>query len=161
MTLHSSLTLEPGRCNCAALRKASRRLSQLYDSILTPCGLRSTQFAMLSEIDKRTDDPPTIRDIADALVIDQSTIGQNLRPLEREGLVSLKQDPRDRRIRRVTLTKKGRSRFAEAQPLWRAAQDRFESRFGEQAAAELRSLLLGIARDPLLGGESAASAPEA
>ena len=82
------------RCNCAALRKASRRLSQLYDSALAPSGLKSTQFAMLAEIERRTDEPPTIRDLADALVMDQSTIGQNLRPLERDGLVSLQLNSR-------------------------------------------------------------------
>ena len=79
--------IEPDRCNCTALRKASRRMSQFYDSTLVPSGLRSTQFAMLAELDRRADTPPTIRELSEALVMDQSTIGQNLRPLGREGLI--------------------------------------------------------------------------
>ena len=99
--------IEPNRCNCTALRKASRRMSQFYDSTLVPSGLRSTQFAMLAELDRRADTPPTIRELSEALVMDQSTIGQNLRPLGRERLISLVQDEADRRSRRVKITRPG------------------------------------------------------
>ena len=144
------LPIEPNRCNCVALRKASRRISQFYDSALASSGLRSTQFAVLVELDRRADAPPTIRELSEVLVMDQSTIGQNLRPLEREGLIALVQDEADRRSRRVKLTRTGRSRLAAAQPLWRAAQQSFENGFGKRAAAELRSVLVKIARDPSL-----------
>ena len=87
--------IEPNSCNCAALRKASRRMSQFYDAALAPCGLKSTQFAVLAEIERRAEMPPTIRDLAERLVMDQSTIGQNLRPLEREGLIALVTDASD------------------------------------------------------------------
>ena len=119
------LVIEPNRCNCAALRKASRRISQFYNSALASAGLRSTRLAVLVELDRRTDEPPTIRELSEALVMDQSTIGQNLRPLEREGLIALVQDEADRRSRRVKLTRTGRSRLAAAQPLWSVAQQRF------------------------------------
>jgi DNA-binding MarR family transcriptional regulator len=112
---------------------------------------------MLTEIARHVAAPPTIRELAEALVMDQSTIGQNLRPLQREGLVALVQDEADRRSRRITLTKAGRSRFAAAEPLWRVAQERFESGFGKRAAAELRTVLGTIARDPSLAGEGESS----
>jgi DNA-binding MarR family transcriptional regulator len=159
MAMASSPANEPNRCNCAALRKASRRISQFYDSMLAPSGLKSTQFAMLTEINRCADAPPTIRELAEALVMDQSTIGQNLRPLEREGLIALVQDEADRRSRRIELTKAGRVRFAAAAPLWSVAQARFESGFGKDAAAELRAVLTTIARDPSLAGESERSLP--
>jgi DNA-binding MarR family transcriptional regulator len=145
--------LERNRCNCAALRKASRKLSQFYDATLAPSGLKSTQFAILVEIERRANAAPTIRDLADALVMDQSTIGQNLRPLERDGLISLEYDATDRRRRQVKLTKYGRSRLTAAAPLWAEAQTRFESSFGKQEAGELRTTLLNIARDPTLGAD--------
>ena len=31
--------IDPTRCNCLALRKATRRMSQFYDSALAPSGL--------------------------------------------------------------------------------------------------------------------------
>ena len=156
--MNSSLG-EPNRCNCAALRKASRRLTQFYDAAVAPSGLKSTQLAMLSEIERRLDDPPTMRDLAEALVMDQSTIGQNLRPLEREGLVTLEQDARDLRRRYVKLTRKGRSRIAIARPLWEEAQTRFENHFGSLQAANLRNLLLNIAREPAFAGDDAEATP--
>ncbi len=73
--------IEPNRCNCTALRKASRRMSQFYDAALAPSGLRSTQFSILADLARRGDTPPTIRELSETLVLDQSTIGQNLRPL--------------------------------------------------------------------------------
>jgi DNA-binding MarR family transcriptional regulator len=157
MSVNPSL-VERGRCNCAALRKASRRVSQLYDAALAPSGLKSTQFAIFSEIELRASEPPTISDLATALVMDQSTVGQNLRPLERDGLISLKQDATDRRRRYVKLTRKGRVRFAAALSLWLGAQARFEHSFGEHEAATLRATLLNIARDQSLsGGDNPAS----
>jgi DNA-binding MarR family transcriptional regulator len=153
MTLDSLALIAPNSCNCAALRKASRRMSQFYDSALASSGLKSTQFAMLAEIERRADTPPTIRELSEKLVMDQSTIGQNLRPLEREGLISLVTDDADRRSRRVRLTKTGRARLAAALPLWSIAQQRFEDSFGKRAAAELRTVLGTIARDQTLVGE--------
>jgi DNA-binding MarR family transcriptional regulator len=146
MSINAEL-VERGRCNCAALRKASRRLSQAYDSALAPSGLKSTQFAILAELEFRNDEPPTMRDLAEALVMDQSTIGQNLRPLERDGLISLERDASDRRRRCVKLTKKGRGRLAAARPLWAGAQERFENLFGTREAAKLRATLLNIAHE--------------
>ena len=146
--------VEPGRCNCTALRKASRRMSQFYDAALAPSGLRGTQFAILVDLARRGDAPPTIRELSEAMALDQSTIGQNLRPLEREGLIGLVQDEADRRSRRIQLTKAGRARFFEARPLWLAAQEQFEASFGKRAAAELRSVLATVVSDPSLAAAS-------
>jgi DNA-binding MarR family transcriptional regulator len=125
-------------------------MSQFYDAALAPSGLRSSQFSILVDLARRGDARPTIRELSETLVLDQSTIGQNLRPLEREGLVALVRDETDRRSRRIKMTKAGWSRFAEARPLWHAAQEHFENGFGKRAAAELRSVLATVARDPSL-----------
>jgi len=138
------------RCNCTALRKASRRLSHLYDSVLAPSGLKATQYSILSEISRRGERPPTMRELADALVMDRSTLGHNLRPLERDQIVALEGATTDRRRKYVVLTRKGRDAFAGSKKLWRTAQARFEASFGIAEAAELRRILLGIAADTTL-----------
>jgi hypothetical protein len=38
------------QCSWTQLRKASRRLSQLFDAALAPCGLRTTQRAILRSV---------------------------------------------------------------------------------------------------------------
>lgn len=139
------------------MRKASRRLGQMYDAALAASGLRSTQFAVLAEIARHAEAPPTMRGLADALAMDRSTLGQNLRPLERDGLISITTAAADRRRRNIVLTQAGRARLDAARPLWSAVQARFEARFGEQAAADLRRVLMAIADDRALSADKESS----
>jgi DNA-binding MarR family transcriptional regulator len=137
--------IEFNRCNNTALRKASRRMSQVYDEFLAPTGLRSTQLSILAEIDRRPHEAPTIRELAAELIMDRSTVGQNLRPLERDNLITVGTNPSDGRSKRVALTSRGRAKVTEAHSLWCAAQTSFEKSFGAKAASLLRKNLLSIA----------------
>lgn len=138
------------QCNATAMRKASRRLTALYDSTLESSGLRSTQYAILSELNRLSDDPPTLRELADILVMDRSSLGHNLRPLERDGLIAMHKSIEDKRCINIMLTESGKSRFDEATPLWRNAQNRFKAVYGTKEAAGLRTTLLDIAYDDRL-----------
>ena len=126
-------------CNCTALRKASRRVSQLYDSALEPCGLRITQRAILSQIARSG--TPSLGELAEALVMDRGALTHNLKPLERDRLVEINVDPQDRRNRLVALTSAGRSKLEESGRLWKHAQDGFEAAFGAAKSAALRQAL--------------------
>ena len=141
---------EMSPCNGTAMRKASRRLTLLYDEALAPCGLRSTQYAILAELNRLEKFSPTILELAAALVMDRSALGHNLRPLERDGFLLLQTSPEDRRRRHVVMTSQGRAKLREARRLWRAAQNRFNAVFGEAEATRLRGTLLGIAHDERL-----------
>src|SRR4051812_27167217 len=79
----TSLVVVP--CNCYALRRASRRATQLYDQLLAPCGLRATQFSVLIEIQNRA--PVPLGVLAKHMMMEAATIGKNLRPLEADGYV--------------------------------------------------------------------------
>jgi DNA-binding MarR family transcriptional regulator len=138
-------TVPPDRCNNTALKKASRKLSQVYDDTVAPTGLKSTQVSVLFEIDRWNEAPPTMKDLAAALVMDRSTLGQNLRPLERDGLIALEEHPSDARSKHVVLTRAGKKKVAEAAVLWSQAQKRFEKIFGTKEAEALRTVLLAIA----------------
>jgi DNA-binding MarR family transcriptional regulator len=133
------------RCNNTALRKATRRVSQLYDSILAPTGLRSTQRSILLHI--AGFGSPTIGELAVALVLDRSALGHNLKPLERDGLLVLDVDAHDRRSRRARLTKKGENKLHQTAALWEIAQARFETKFGVEKARALRAALALIAAE--------------
>src|SRR3984957_781481 len=135
-------------CTCGSLRKASRRISQFYDTALAPMGIKSTQFSILSEVDRGSvAGPVTMCELATAMVMDRSTLGHNLKPLERDDLVVLRQARHDRRKRYVELTAKGKSLLPRARQLWRRAENRFERIFGKDPAAELREVLLNIANN--------------
>jgi len=133
-------------CTCGSLRKASRRISQFYDSALAPVGIKSTQFSILAEVERGSiDGPLTMCELATAMVMDRSTLGHNLRPLQRDELLSLRLAAADRRKRHVALTRKGKATLRRARRLWRTAEGRFEKIFGKRHAADLRAVLLSIA----------------
>jgi len=131
------------RCNGTALRKATRRVSQLYDEVLAPCGLRSTQRSILIQIARSG--MPTMGDLAESLVLDRSALAHNLKPLERDGFIAITTDPADKRSRLVGLTTRGETKLNESFPLWEKAQERFESAFGVEQAGALRAALALIA----------------
>jgi DNA-binding MarR family transcriptional regulator len=132
-------------CNCTALRKATRRVSQLYDSALEPCGIKATQRTILSQI-ARSGTPP-LGELAEALVMDRGALTHNLKPLQRDGLVKVSIDPLDRRNRLIALTAQGRAKLAESDALWARAQRGFEAGFGIAKSASLRKALEYLVSD--------------
>jgi DNA-binding MarR family transcriptional regulator len=126
-------------CNCTALRKASRRISQLYDAALAPSGIKTTQRAILTQVGRS--EPATVGELAGALVMDPGALAHTLKPLERDGLVDVAIDPVDRRNRLITLTRHGRAKLAETDALWEKAQQGFETAFGHTDSESLREAL--------------------
>lgn len=131
-------------CN-TAMRKASRRLTQIYDNALSEANLRSTQFAILSELSSRLNEWPSVTELAEIMVMERSTLGRNLKPLMRQDFIHLAEHPLDRRQHCVTLTDKGLQKLNDTKPLWLAAQERFSSMFGKDEEKVLRKILLSIA----------------
>lgn len=137
---------EAALCSCTSLRKASRRVSQLYDAILAPCGLRTTQRAILNNIARSGS--VSVGALAADLVLDRGGLAHNLKPLERDGYVRQDVDPRDRRTRLVSLTKEGHAKLRESERLWARAQKKFDKACGSSASsAALREALAHIASD--------------
>ena len=129
----------PEDCNCFAVRSAARHVTQLYDQLLAPAGLRVTQFSILAKLKRKG--PLTINVLADDMVMDRTTLGRNIRPLERDGLISIEPAASDRRAKEVHLTKAGENRLRAGLEAWAEAQARFEAGLGGKRAAELRTLL--------------------
>src|ERR1700761_3732693 len=127
------------RCHCTALRKATRRISQLYDTALAPSGLKTTQRSILAQL--RRSEPSTVGDLAEALVMDSGALAHTLKPLERDRLVAIAIDPDDRRNRLISLTRQGRARLAESDAPWAKAQSGFEAAFGRVESESLRAAL--------------------
>lgn len=129
-------------CNNLALRKASRYLGATYDKALAPLGLRATQFSTLQLLSVH--EGMTITRIADMIAMDRTTMASNLKPLEREGLVTIEPSATDRRARIVTITPGGVARMKAALPLWESAQAEFEKKFGAEDAARMRAFLEAV-----------------
>ena len=121
------------------MRQAARHVTQLYDQFLAPSGLRATQFAILSTL--RRTGPLTINVLARELVMDRTTLGRTMQPLEREGLIAVKPGKSDRRAKELQLTDSGAARLRLARKGWVKAQARFEQAYGADKASALRDML--------------------
>ncbi|WP_088342653.1 MULTISPECIES: MarR family winged helix-turn-helix transcriptional regulator [Rhodomicrobium] len=137
-------------CIAAAMRAASRRLTLLFDEALAPSGLRVTQFHILSELERRASEPPTVSELAEILTMERSALGQTLRPLERDGFIALGRDKRDGRRRLIQLTPVGGDAVARGRPYWAKAHAQFQCFFGDAPLAALRTTLRDIAENPSL-----------
>jgi len=137
----------PELCNCLAVRQAARHVTQFYDQCLAPTGLRTTQFSILAKL-KRLG-PMTINALARDLVMDRTTLGRNILPLERERLIEIAAGRADRRSKELHLTEAGLARLNDGIERWTEAQARFEAAFGEARAAEMRSLMRDVSTTEL------------
>ncbi|MBK0393797.1 MarR family winged helix-turn-helix transcriptional regulator [Ramlibacter algicola] len=134
----------PHPCYSLAVRQAGRWITQLYDQHLAEVGLTSSQFGVLSHLDRLG--PVGLAALAQAMVMDRTTLTRNLVPLERDGLVEIVPGQDDRRRKDLTLTPAGRDKLKAARPHWRSAQASFEKHFGAEDATALRSLLHAVPR---------------
>lgn len=148
-------------CANSGVRRAARQLGQLFDDMIEDSGLRATQFSLLAQI--RVGGRPALGTLAALMVMDLSALGHTLKPLLRDGLVSVSPDDADRRVRRVALTAAGEARLAAAEAQWRRAQQRFEMLLGAEDAATLQRILGRVASAEFgaafRAGEDAAGTP--
>ena len=135
----------PAACNCLALRQAARHVTQFYDLFLAPSGLRTTQYSILARLHRKG--AITINALAAELVMDRTTLGRNILPLQRDGLVAAGPGRSDRRSKELRLTAAGIARLRAGRKGWEEAQARFESAFGVRRARKLRTLLHTVATD--------------
>ena len=131
----------PTTCMGLHIRRASRILTQAYDSALSPAGLVVNQFTMLVAI--QLFGPLPITHLAQELFADQTTVTRNIKLLEKQGLVAIAPGE-DRRIKLVSLTFEGQTTLAKAVPLWEQVQMELEQHFGEQKWQTLLSLLSAV-----------------
>ena len=130
-------------CACSTLRRATRMVTAAYDSALAPVGLRITQFAVLRALARLG--PLPVSRLAAEIALDRSTMGRNLDPLERRGLVRVEVGDRDLRERVAFLTAEGEAAIAAAVPYWRQAQGRINALVAPAAITLLAEKLGSLA----------------
>jgi len=121
----------------------SRAVTQLYDDILRPSGLRVTQFSILGAIARLG--AANLGQLESMLAIDQTTLTRSLNLLERDRLIERVPHP-DGRIKAMTLTSKGRKALEAARPLWARAQDKVLRELGTTAWADAKRRLAHLLR---------------
>jgi DNA-binding MarR family transcriptional regulator len=129
-------------CLCLHVQRAARALARRFDEALRPLGITSGQFSLMMSLNRP--EPPTIGSVSSLLAMDRTTLTAALKPLERQGLVSVTVDEKDRRGRRLALTSAGQAVLARAVPVWRAGHQAVEAGLPGEAEA-LRTALRALA----------------
>src|SRR6202451_4500491 len=89
-------------CLCLHVQRAARALARRFDEALRPLGLTNGQFSLMMSLNRP--EAPGMGVVVELLAIDRTTLTAALKPLERRGLLKVKEDPADRRGRRLSLT---------------------------------------------------------
>jgi DNA-binding MarR family transcriptional regulator len=125
-------------CTSLKLRMASRALTQVYDEVFRPLGIKSTQFSLLRMIQRHG--PITFQALAEKMALDQTTLPRSLRTIEKDGYVRIEKGE-DRRERLVSITSKGTAALERAVPLWQKAQALVRAKFeGERLDQLMKDL---------------------
>ena len=124
-------------CICTALRQAAAQSTSHYDAMLAPAGVKVTMFRLLRRINDATN--LSISALAADVGLDRSTLGRNLRVLERQSLIKMSVGE-DGRKRMISLTDMGRVTLVAAAPLWRRAQADYAQMIGADTMALLERL---------------------
>jgi DNA-binding MarR family transcriptional regulator len=127
-----------GPCTCSQARRFARKLSSLYDALLSPEDLTITQYSLLADIERAGQLSHAV--LAEKVGMDRTTLTRNLRPLTRAKWVTA-ETGEDRRQRLLQLTAAGRRKLLRSLPLWEEAQQQFLSQIGTESLHELRTLL--------------------
>lgn len=122
------------RCTCFALRRASRRASQIYDRELAHVDLSLNGYSIL----RRVREAKSLTQLADELGMDRTTVTRNLKPLLHAGLISEQRSRDDARKKWFAITAAGRRLLVRAEPHWQQAEDRIDALFGATKAHALR-----------------------
>ena len=122
-------------CTCGTLRRASRAVTNLYDLVLAPSGLRLTQFLVLKALHERGKIAQC--DFARDQDVAVETLSRRFGALRRKGLVEMRLGARHGE-RIYNLTAEGQQAFAGALPYWERAQERLRNVLG---TSDTRTLL--------------------
>jgi DNA-binding MarR family transcriptional regulator len=129
----------PDLCHCHAARRHARLLTRLYDRHLSAVDISISQFSILALIEERPQ--ILIAELAEAMVMERTTLVRALKPLQSEGYVaSHAEGPRS--AIRLSLSVKGMTKLKEAEPYWEAAQREREGQVGEDMAVSIRNTIL-------------------
>ena len=143
-TLPYETTLEVrDTCLCLHTQRAARALARRFDEALRPAGLTNQQFSLLMSLNRP--EPPPMAPVAKLLGMDRTTLTAALKPLERQGLLKIETNARDRRTRLLVLTAKGRDALALALPIWRKTHRAIEAASPAFDAEALRQSLKALA----------------
>lgn len=116
-------------CVCFNLRRVTRIVTQFFDAEMRRQGIRSTQGTILSALHGAG--TSTMAELGEFLGMERTTLLRNLRPLQRDGFVSIDGGGHGGPVE-LSLTAKGRKQIEKIAPAWETAQRTAVQVLGEE-----------------------------
>ncbi len=129
-------------CHSAHLRRATRRISAIYDEGFAPLGINAAQYSLLRRVWDKGE--VSITELGRILGLDRSTVGRNVRVLSKHGLLEMRRGKDDQRESRIALTEQGVELIKAAVVAWNRSQKAMEERMGKDRLEQLRDLLAAL-----------------
>lgn len=126
-------------CVCGNLRKTTRVITQFYDNILKPSGLRITQFSLLFHISLQNN--ISVNELSEILLMDQTTVTRNIEVLRKKQYITVVRGKEDSRKKCITITGLGLNKLREAIPYWKRAQAKIKRGLGNKDFTQFLNLL--------------------
>ena len=125
-------------CNCYTIRKISSKISKIYDNALNTVDLKITQYAILKYIIilKKT----SLKNLSTAMDYNRSTLGRNIRVLERKKLIRFNKGE-DKREVEITITDDGQKIFKIARQSWENINNQISKNLGKNKIKMLEEIL--------------------
>ena len=130
-------------CLCLHAQRAARALARRFDRVLKPFGLTNGQFSLMMSLNRP--EPASLGSVASLLGMDRTTLTAALKPLERQGWVTVTKGDEDRREKLLTLTFAGQQVLAPAVAAWCDAHEAIENQMPQGDADRLRQGLNELA----------------
>ena len=129
-------------CMCGNFRRASRALTQLYETALRPLGLHATQLTILQVLSRAGE--VSQGQLGEMLAMDSTSLTRTLAIMRRQDWIAERRG-RDRRERRLDLSGAGKAKLRRAQPVWDKVQSRLRRKLGHQTWNDLLQLTQQVA----------------
>lgn len=113
---------------CILFRRAGRAVTHLYDLVLSPSGLKATQFVLLRAIECHSRISQSR--LAEEYGMSPETLSRRLATLRRAGLIELQVTASLAGGRLYRLTAAGSRKLQDATPYWLRAQERLRAILG-------------------------------
>lgn len=129
--------INPRECINGKLRRLHRMLNGVYENSFKPYGLQGSMLSILFIIGKRKH--INQKNVAEMLVLDQSTMSRDLKKLVARGWVQINKGG-DSRHSELELTQSGYDLLEEIIPVWEQLHRSFESLLGKFSIQQIDSI---------------------
>ena len=133
-TLKKAVDLIASECLAVRIRLLNRTVTNIFDEVLRPLGVKVSQLNVLIVVAKRG--PISPGDVARRLNMEKSTLSRNVERMRTRGWLEVSEGDTGRQ-QILKIGSAGRQLIKKSLPFWKQAQAQTEATLGQQGARSI------------------------